>query len=83
MSRNVWYYTFVLEKKGRLEYLRGNGEDIKESQSDKMLRMLSVQHPPEATPEHFQPSGFPQRQILDVLQNRVEQPTNKNKKKKS
>lgn len=71
----------MVEKKGRLEYLRGSGEQIQESASERMLRMLSVQHPPEATPEHFQPSGFPQRQIMDMLQNRIEAPKGRKKKK--
>lgn len=69
----------MVEKKGRLEYLRGNSAPVNETQSEKMLRMLAVQHPPESTPEQFLISGFPQRQIMDILQKRVENPE-KNRK---
>ena len=57
----------MVERGERFAYLRGNGEPDNSTPQEKLLRMLSVQHPPEEV--NIPEAEFPSGQLREVLSN--------------
>jgi len=55
----------MAERGSRLAYLRGNGLPIQETHNERMLRMLSVQHPPE--PSRLPEADFAMSQLRQLF----------------
>lgn len=55
----------MVEQGGRFFYLRGNGEPDNSTLQEKLLRMLSVQHPPQES--QISEAQYPATQLRDLL----------------